>query len=98
MGYPFFGIAHRSKAKIPHTPMAMESRSSIPMPFSADAFQEPVTRQPIMNEAEPSAAAMQIAPTAVMNLFAIQTILPSWEAIICRQTTQSTCGWFDSGM
>ena len=41
------------------------------MLFAADAFQEPVTRQPKTNEAEPSAAAMQIAPTAVMNLFAI---------------------------
>ena len=39
------------------------------MPFAADAFQEPVTRQPIMNEAEPIAAAMQIAPIAAINLF-----------------------------
>ncbi len=41
------------------------------MPFAADGLREPVTRYPITNEAEPIAAAIQTAPTAVMNLFAI---------------------------
>ena len=41
------------------------------MPFPADAFQEPVTRQPMINAADPSATAIETAPIAVMNLFAM---------------------------
>jgi hypothetical protein len=53
---------------MPHAATAMESRRPVPTFFASAKFPELAMSWPMVNDAKPSPAALQIAPIAMMNL------------------------------
>jgi hypothetical protein len=56
---------------MPHAATAMEIKSPVPTFFASAKFPELAMSWPIVNDAKPSPAALQIAPIAIMTLLNI---------------------------